>query len=131
MLGSKDPAIFLLIFMAGVAILWLNRMIMAFCRSRTCPHCWYCGAAKVTKCHSYRKIDYLPFLSMMVPLGCQGCLKRFYGIRGVMPVKHRKPAVTLPATPKPAVAQVRVRLELKVPAYSKPTQDRTPVALTS
>jgi|ERR1700731_3762475 hypothetical protein len=76
---------FVLIFFAGAIAVWFTRMIVAFRRTRAAPHCQYCGAMKVARAQIYRGKDFLPRLSLMVPLRCLGCLTRFYGIRGVRP----------------------------------------------
>jgi hypothetical protein len=87
---------FVLIFFAGVIAVWLVRMVIAVRRSRMAPLCWYCGASKVAQAQIIRPSDYLPRLSLLVPLRCLGCLTRFYGVRGVLPAT--RPAPTLVAT---------------------------------
>ena len=67
-------------------------------RSRNVPHCWYCGASKVTLCRT-RLGDTLPRLSMLVPLRCLGCLTRFYGLRGALPLSGEFARVRRPHSP--------------------------------
>lgn len=81
-----DQTTFLLFIFSGcAAALWFVRMAIAFWRTRLVPHCWYCGASKVIEARTHRTMDYLPLLSFMVALRCQGCLTRFYGVRGFVP----------------------------------------------
>ena len=76
---------FVLPFIACIIPLWIVRMGIAYWRSRNVPHCWFCGASKVTLCRT-RRTDTLALISLMVPLRCLGCLTRFYGLRGVAPL---------------------------------------------
>jgi hypothetical protein len=84
---------FVLIFIAGAMVVWLVRMVIAFRRTRMAPRCWYCGASKVARAQIYRRSDFLPRLSWLVPLRCLGCLTRFYGVRGVRPAGQPSPTV--------------------------------------
>jgi hypothetical protein len=108
----------LLIFSVCAAALWLVRIGIAFWRTRLCPHCWYCGASKVVEAKTYRRLDYLTLLSLMVPLRCQGCLKRFYGIRGVRPATAPSHANVVARAEKSPAYQVPVRI--RIPAFSEP-----------
>jgi hypothetical protein len=63
---------FALPFIACIIPLWIVRMVTAYSRSRHFPHCWFCGASKVTLRRT-RRTDTLALMSMMVPLRCLGC----------------------------------------------------------
>jgi hypothetical protein len=76
---------FVLPFIACIIPLWIVWIGYAYWRSRNVPHCWFCGASKVTLCRT-RRTDTLALISLMVPLRCLGCLTRFYGLRGVSPL---------------------------------------------
>ncbi len=67
----------LIVVLAGVA-LWRT-----YSHTRMLPMCWRCGAWKVNPC------SMLSPLTMLIPVRCQGCLRRFYTLRGVRPRKER------------------------------------------
>jgi len=117
----EQTTFLLLVFSVGAAALWFVRMAIAFWRTRLVPHCWYCGASKVIEARTFRAMDYLSLLSFMVPLRCQGCLTRFYGVRGCVPAAKaivlRQP-VTAMAREEQA-PQVRFRSKLRIPSFSK------------
>jgi hypothetical protein len=113
---------FLLIFSAGIAVIWFIRIVIAFRRSRVAPHCWYCGATKVARSKTYRRSDYLPLLSLMVPLRCLGCLTRFYGVRGVRSAPRRH-SVGMAQPAASRGLQVRVVVRMRIPAFTKPKLD--------
>ena len=62
---------------------WLFILARAYVRSRMLPMCWQCGAWKVNPSSTLRRHDLLPLLSMLIPVRCGGCLRRYYGVRGI------------------------------------------------
>ena len=83
-----------LILLSGLTIVWLARIAIAFLRHRMVPQCWRCGAYKVVRSTNYRYSDYLPMLSLMIPLRCRGCLTRFYGLRPIELRRSHHPSQT-------------------------------------
>jgi hypothetical protein len=84
--GLILAAIFDLLLIAGI---WSFIVGRALFRSRMAPICWRCGAWKVAPDTNFRRSDVFALFSLMVPMRCGGCLRRFYGVRGVAPQQHR------------------------------------------
>ena len=62
---------------------WLFMLARAYVRSRMLPMCWRCGAWKVNPSSTLCRLDLLPLLTLLIPVRCGGCLRRYYGVRGI------------------------------------------------
>jgi hypothetical protein len=113
---------------AGLALLLLcciGCLVVAGLRTWNLAKCWYCGAGKVRPSQSRSWPDKLVGTLFLTPYRCGGCLKRFYGFR-TFPVEEDLPvapvAITpvaiLAVSPPPGRFRIRVRVIVKVPAFT-------------